>query len=260
MKCMNCGYDNAENAAVCQGCGSALAVDQHSLPKRMLGLLNDDIFMILCILYSVSIGFSLIRGNVSVVSILMAIFLWMVFVNSKNGILNSNSVRYISGTIFASYVIKLVLCCIVAFCGLLLGILTFTMDATRLWNMIDHAVRPFIGAYLGYFTELAKFYLLVISAVLIILAVMSLCFNVFGWRSLHRFVQSIYKSLECGQINLAKCGAAQAWMMVFGILYAVSAVLVLPGGNMVSFIENASLSAVFIMGRVLVRKYFGDLG
>lgn len=259
MKCMNCGYDNAENAGVCQGCGSALAVEQRSLPKRMLGLLNDNIFMILCILYSVSIGFSLVSGNVSVVRILTAIFLWMVFSKSKNGAIPSNSVSYISGTIFASYVIQLVLCCIVGLCGLLLVILTSTMDTTRLWNMIYPGIRPFIGADLGHFTELAKFKLFLISAALILFAVIGLCINVFGWRRIHRFVQSIYKSLERGQINLVRCGAAQVWMMVFGMLYAISAVIVLIWGSLNSFFENACLSAVFIMGRVLVRKYFGDI-
>lgn len=256
---MNCGYENAENARICQGCGSVLAVEQPSMPKRMLGLLNDNLFMILCTLYSVSIGFSLIDGNAPVVRILTAIFLWMVFAKSKNGILNSNSVRNISGTIFASYVIQMILCCLVAFCGLLLGILSCTIDTGRLWDVVDHAVRPFTGAYLAPFAELAKYYLLVISAVLIIFAGTGLCFNVFGWRSIHRFVQSIYKSLECGQINLTRRGAAQRWMLVFGILHAISVVLALARGNMVSFIEDACLSAVFIMGRILVRKYFGDL-
>lgn len=259
MKCMNCGYDNAENAGVCQGCGSILAVEQHSLPKRMLELLNDNIFMILCILYSVSIGFSFVSESFSVVRILMLIFLWMVFSKSKNGAIPSNSVSYISGTIFASYVIRLVLCCIVGLCGLLLAILTFAVDTTRLWNMIDHGIRSFIGADFGLFTELAKFYLLLISAALILFAVIGLCLNVFGWRTIHRFVQSIYKSLERGQINLVRCDAAQTWMMVFGILYAISAVIFLKNGSIASFFDNGCLSAVFIMGRVLVRKYFGDI-
>lgn len=260
MKCSNCGCDNAENARFCQRCGSALAIDRHPLSERMLRLLNDNIFMTLCILYSVSTGFSLISGGVPIVGIIMTTFLWLVFAQRKNGIITPKHLRYISGTIFASYVINWVLCCIVAFCGLFLAVLPFTMNKVELWNIIYPEIDSYINGYFEDFTLITmNFYLLLVSAILIIIAIIGACLNVIGRRSIHRFVQSIYKNLECGQINLVRRGRAQVWMMVFGILNGVSAAIALTGGNMDSFLEEGCLSAVFIMSSVLVNKYFGNL-
>lgn len=260
MMCINCGYDNAENARFCQRCGSVLEYNQCSLSELMLRLLNDNIFMILCILYSVSIGFSLVSGGVPIVGIIMTTFLWLVFAQSKSGIITPKHLRYISGTIFASYVINWVLCGIVAFCGLFLAVLPFTMNKVKLWNIIYPEINSYINGYFEDFNLITmNFYLLLVSAILIIIAIIGACLNVFGKRSMHRFAQSIYKNLECGQINLAKRSATQAWLIVFGTLNAISAALALTGGNMVSFLEEGCLSAVFIMSSVLVNKYFGNL-
>lgn len=259
MKCTNCGYDNIENAIFCQGCGSALASNQQSLSERMLQLSNDNSFMALCILYSVSAGFSLIGGGLPVISILMTIFLWMFFSQSKKGIINPNYIRYISGTIFASYVIKWVLYCLMALCGILLVVLSFTVDATWLWNKLASEIGSYTSGYLKGASFITNFVLLFVSIALIIIAIVSACFNVFGRRKIHRFVQSVYKNLEGAQIYPAKCGAAKTWMMVFGIVNAISAVLALTRAGIISFLEDGCLSAVFFLSSILVSKYFGDL-
>lgn len=259
MKCTNCGYDNIENAKFCQRCGSALAFYRQSLSERMLQLMNDNNFMVLCILYSVSTGLSLIRGSLPIVSILMTIFLWMVFAQGKKGIINSNHIRYISGTIFASYVITWVWCCLVALCGILLIVLSLTVDTTRLWSRLASELGSYMDDYLQGLGFITNFVLIFISIALIIIAIVCACFNVFGRRSIHRFVQSIYKNLECGQIYLVKCSAARIWMIVFGIVNAISAALALARAGIISFLDEGCLAAAFFLGSVLGSKYFGDL-
>lgn len=122
MRCTNCGYNNDGDARFCKSCGFAMSFNQNPLAERILPLLKDDLFMALCILYSISVGFSLISGGMPVTRILMTIFLWLIFSQSRKETIASNYMRCISGTIFASYVIKWILCCIVALCGGLLGI------------------------------------------------------------------------------------------------------------------------------------------
>lgn len=259
MKCTNCGYDNIENARFCQGCGAELPPNRQPLSERLLQLLNDNNFMVLCILFSVSTGFSLIGGGLPVIGILMTIFLWIAFAQSKKGIISPNYIRNISGTIFASYVINWVLCGLMALCGILLIILSATVDMTELWNRLAYELGPYMYDYLEGFGMITNFFLIFVSIALIIIAVVIACFNVFGRRTIHRFVQSIYKNLESGQMYLTKCGAAKTWMMVFGIVNAISAVLALARAGIFSFLEEGCLSAVFFLSSVMVSKYFGDL-
>lgn len=75
MRCMNCGYDNNnENARFCQGCGSDLRFAWNPLANRMSQLLKDELFTALCVLYSISVGLSLISIRISIIGILMTIF------------------------------------------------------------------------------------------------------------------------------------------------------------------------------------------
>lgn len=256
MKCVNCGHDNEENARFCQGCGAALETNRNSLSELMLQLLNDNMFMVLCILLSVSVGFSLITANFSVVNILMTIFLWLVFAQSKEGNSSPKHMRCVSGTIFASYIIQWVLCCIYALTGLFFTVLYF-MSKDRLWEAFYSEFGSYFGKYFGVFNSVADVVLILFSIGLIIMAIVGACLNAFGRRTIHRFAQSLYKNLEYGQANVVKCGAAQAWMIVYGVINALSAALSLSGGNLSTFLEKGCMSTVFIMGSVLVNKYFG---
>ena len=259
MKCLDCGYDNTENARFCERCGSALDFNRNSLSELLFLLLNDNIFMALCILYSVSVGFSVISGNIPIVGVIMTIFLWMVFTQRKNGSSTPNYFRYMSGTIFASYVVNWVFCCIMALSGLLFAILPFVIDTTKLWHMFYSKFHAYIKDYYEVFDLIANFSLLFFAFVFIAIAAVIACLNIFGMRTIHRFAQSIYKNLEYGQINLVKRSAAQTWIFVFGILHAVSAASALTGGSLFSFLNEGCLSAVFILGSILVNKYFGNI-
>ena len=137
--------------------------------------------------------------------------------------------------------------------------MSFTLDTNKLWDMFYSGIDSYISSYFGEGTSITNFYLLFVSAFLIMIAIIGACLNVIGRRSIHRFVQSIYKNLECGQINLVRPSATQAWLIVFGTLNAISAALALTGGNMAFFLGEGCLSAVFIMSSVLVNKYFGNL-
>ena len=64
--------------------------------------------------------------------------------------------------------------------------------------------------------------------------------------------------MEHGKIILTSCGTAQIWLLVFGIINAVLTILDLADGSASSFMAGGCLSAVFIIGYVLVGKYFGD--
>lgn len=258
MRCTKCGYENNGNARFCQGCGSALAYHPAPLTERMLCLFNDSLFLALCILCTVSASLSLLSADVPLIRILMCIFLWLLFSQGKKRITDVNYMRCVSGAIFASYVINWILFCLIALCGMLLAILFFVAGTAGLGNRLYWEILPYIGNYAGIFSSFTSLYLWGISAVLIITAIIGIALNILGRRSIHRFAQSLYKSMEHGQMSLASCSAARTWLLVFGIIHAVLAILDSANGSTSSFMAGGCLSAAFIIGYVLVGKYFKD--
>lgn len=258
MKCMNCGYDNNENAKFCQGCGSDLTSNRSPLSGRMLPLLEDTMFMVLCIVQSVSTLFSLAGGGLPVIGILATVFLWLFFAQGRKGIVHSKHLRCISGTVYASYIIGLVVSCIAAVCGILLVILSFAVDTTGLWDMLYSELGINMNNFGKGLLLTAKFFWVLVFVILVIAAIVNICLTIFGTRSIHRFVQSVYKNLEDGQTEIVKCSAAKTWMMVFGVVNAVLALLSLISGSVSSFLGTGCMAAVYIMGNMLVNKYLDE--
>lgn len=265
MKCLNCGYDNNnEDAHFCQGCGTALKSNLNTWAEQIILLLKDDLFMILCILYSVSTAFSLINlGVFTIIGILMTIFLWMLFAQGRKGIIDSKYMHYISGTIFAAYIVKWIQCVISVLYGVMLVIFSFSIQSGKFWgifdDMFDIDIMPYMDDYFEGLNLITNFYLLLASAAIIVSAIIGMIFNGFGRRAIHRLAQSVYKSLEGGKIYLFRCEAAQNWLMAYGILNAIYAVVSLPRGDVAAFLNGGCWSAAVIIGSILVRKYFADV-
>lgn len=256
MKCTNCDHDNQGGSRFCQNCGTPLPFRQFFLPEQVLLFLKDSLFLAVCILYSVSLGFSFLHGGLPIISILMTIFLWLLYSQGRAGLAAPNYIRCISGTVFAYYVVQWVAYCAFALSGFLLLVLGSFMDTTGLWQAIYPEIRSYLGGYTRFFTSVTTIFLMVFSVVLIMIAIVGICFNIFGMRSIHRFIQSVYQSLASGQTRLIKCDTARIWLMVFGVLRAVSALSGLFTKNMSSFISEGSAAAAMILGSILVGKYF----
>lgn len=264
MKCANCGNENNGHARFCQSCGAPLPFGLNSLTDQLRLFLKDPLFLAVCILYSIHIGFSLISGELPILNILMTIFLWLLFSQGRKGIVASNYIRCISGTVFASYVVRWVIYCAMAFCGVLLLILCFFLDTTRLLDLLYYKlysylgsyISSYIGSYFSIFTTATAFYLLLVSIGVIFVAIGGIVINLLGRRSIHRFVQSIYKGLENGQSPIVKYKAAKAWLLVFGIFNGIGAVSSFTSRSMTDFLAEGCLSAALIIGSLLAGKYF----
>lgn len=253
MRCINCGYDNDENAHFCIKCGSGLAYNQNPLKEIMPRLVKDSLFLVICILYTTGIVFSLINRNMPIIEILMALFLWLLYAQCKKETMASNYMRCISGTIFASYVVRWVVGCLVVIAGCFLVATAIMMESSSQWRMIYSAIWPYIDRYNMFDGAYADMFLVLFSFALIFGAIIALAVNAAGLRSIHRFAQSIYKSFEDGKCNLVKCGAARTWLMVFGVFDALSA---LRSREVFSLFAEGCMAAALIISSVLVKKYF----
>lgn len=264
MKCYNCGCESPEDFAFCPKCGAPRSsepqwggdVMQPSQPpqavQRVLTSLKDSLFLVFCILFTVGTAAPIINGGFSVINILLTIFLWITYAKAQSGVASRENLRCISGTVFASYVIGYVAAGGLALGGLAMmalgksasAILAEIMAYTGvdLYDVISGGFASFFASFLG--------------IVCIIVAVVLALFNYFGIRSIHRFVQSVYRGLDDAGIQPVKVNAAGAWLLVLGIFYGIDTVSSLFNGNMVSFVIAGSLSAAYIIGYVMVKRYY----
>ncbi len=254
MRCINCGYENDENAHFCIKCGSGLAYNRNPLEGIMTQLVKDSIFTVMCILYTAGIVFLLISRELPIIKILMAIFLWLLYAQCKNGIVDSKYMRCISGTIFASCVVRCVLGCLLVAFGFFLVAVAAMMETSSQWREFYFIISPYIDRY-NRIDSIGRGYeyqfLAIMAVVLIMAAIIFIIINVAGMRSIHRLAKSLYKSLNDGKWNIV-CGSARTWLMVFGVFTGYAAIM---SGEVFSFFGGGCVAAALILGSVLVKKY-----
>lgn len=252
MRCINCGYENDGNAHFCVNCGSNLAYNRNPLKEIMTRLLNDSLFVVMCILYTAGIAFSLISRDLPIIKILMAIFLWLLYAQCKKGNVESKYMRCISGTILASCVVRCILGCLLVAFGFFMVAVAAMMETSSQWREIYFIISPYIHRYSRIGGNYAYQFLAITAVVIILAAIIFTVINVAGMRSIHSLAKSLYKSFDDEKLNIV-CGSARIWLMTFGVFTGCSA---LTSGGVFSLFGGGCLAAALILGSVLVKKYF----
>ncbi len=252
MRCINCGYENDENAHFCIKCGSSLAYNRNPLEGIMTQLVKDSLFTVMCILYTAGVVLLLISRELPIIKILMVIFLWLLSAQCKNGIVDSKYMRCISGTIFASCVVRCILGGLLVVFGFFLVAVAAMMETSSQWRKFYYIISPYIDRYSRIGGDYAYQFLAIMAVMLIMAAIIFTIINVAGIRSIHRLAKSLYKSLDEGKWNIV-CGSARTWLMVFGVFTGYGA---LTSGGVFSLFGGGCVAAALILGSVLVKKYF----
>lgn len=270
MKCTNCGFEREEDFVFCPSCGSkagetadtsaeitADTAAAESFTEKVHKMLSSSMFLCICILESVYTAFSLASKNIPIINILMTIFLWLLFSSAKKGFADHGKMRNISGTVFASYVIYWVVSGLLILLGLISAFaVSYLASVPELTNSLADFINRQFGNYGNLAASLLSLSTVVIAVVFIIAAAFIIIFNCIGIRSIHKFLQSLYKSVEAGTPSLVKCKAASGWLMTFGVFAGISALSSLP--SFTSFVASGSLSATLIISSVLIKKTFAE--
>lgn len=280
MKCNNCGYENPQGTGFCANCGSKLPDEQYNanaytapaaqpdiyvsqtavnpVSNHIFAVLKDKLFLAICILMSASAGLSLLTGNLSVIDILITVFLWLVYAQSTKNIVDAKQMRCVSGALYASYILYWVMFGIMAAAMVTLTI-AIAFIGSNIGAFSDIAPSIVYGEeYYGFFEILSSLSAGWIIAILLIITVIVLAVILvfcFYSRDIHRFVKSVYKSVEMGNFCFVKCGAVGNWLMVIGIINGLSAVSNI-SSSVSAFLSGGALAAAEIIGSVLVKKYF----
>ncbi len=259
MKCVNCGFESQENFAFCPNC-SAPAVQEAQIVNPaenvILGALKDKLFLVICILMSVTTVLSFAGGGVPVLNILFTVFLWLTYAQATKNIADPKHIRGLSGTVYANYVINYVGCGLMFVCGILCA-LVFGVLAGNI--EVYGALMEELGSFDEFTQNIIAIILSmsgwVIMAVFAVVGVAILLFNIFAIGKIHRFTKSVYKSLEQCTLNIEKANAAKNWLLVFGIFGAVSAASALMSGNIIGAVSSGCTAVAEILSYVLIGKY-----
>ncbi len=258
MKCLSCGIDFEKSYDTCPNCGAPMnrATTINPVKEWMLTLFKDKLFLVLCILLSVSCGAQLINGAFPLLEGLITAFLWVVFAQAKKDIASSKHLRVVSGVVFANYVIMYVLAGIVALLGGLMALVcSMASDNSDLMNELlssigtidgipNEAMKAFISASGGIMFVL----FLVIAIVLVVI-------NLLSMRPMHQLAKSVYQSIDQGVWDLKKVGAAKGWLWVFGVFAGLSALGSLTDGNVIAALAEGALAAAQIIAALLIGRY-----
>lgn len=284
MKCDKCSYESERDFAFCPNCGSPATKEEpvsspqpdvvyssvnasdtavntgNSVLNRFSSMFKDNLFLVICILMSASCGLALINVSFPVIAIIITVFLWMIFAQAKNGIVEAKYMRYISGAVFADYIVTWVLCGLVAFLGIMCFMLFAALGSDPdVVSALMSALRQVPGMTPALMSAMNSSIIVIAIIILfscVIGAAAAALLNIFGIRTIHRFVKSAYQSVDAGQLMVYKVRAAKTWILVFGILEAVSAAFSIT--NFSAFLANGCGAAATIIGSVLIGKYFSD--
>lgn len=230
---------------------------------RFNSVFSDVLFLIVCILVSVSTLFSSIVvstnawGQTSasfspdVFGILFTIFLWMTYSSAKKGNINIKSLRSTSGTTFAMYIVVWVAVGLFGVCGILLLVAGNAVGGELMSGLVDEMGSDAAILYeLGLGSAGAAFTL--IALIVLLAAGILTVYNIFFYGALHKFAKSLYTSAQNGFENIQKANACGIWLLVIGILNAITSF----GGGFTGFIAGAAQAATYIILFVWIRKHF----
>lgn len=265
MKCLKCGFETGSDFGFCPQCGQPLTapvpenpemptVIENPAAKRVLGFIKDKLFLIVATLISIATLLSFSGGGVPLLNILLTVFIWLLYSKGAKNKVESAQIKNISGMVYASYIITNVLVGILAVCGLIFA------GAMALIQHNSEAIDEFKTAFTdasGLSQQIAENILSIPGIwIIIIFAVVCaviLIFNIAGLRNIHKFIKSVYMSVDMGQGNYHKPNTARAWLLAFGILEVVSGVA---SKDVKSIISGGCFGAAMIITSILIEKHF----
>lgn len=255
MKCTKCGFESELDHPVCPQCQAEIRPNPAA--QKILRALRDPLFLVICILMSISCAVSLAADALPLISILITVFLWLTYAQSRKEIADAKHLRCISGAVYANYVITYVVAGLIVIVGIIFTV-AFGLIAGNpdfLETFFSELIDVDFAAYSQALTLIPSGIILV---VFVFIAAILVVINIFALRYIHRFAQSVYQSIEAGVLSLKHVTTTKVWMFIIGGLSAVSCLSNLANDAFEAFLSSASSGAICILAGLLIHKYFSD--
>ncbi len=257
MKCPFCNYEDENHFTSCPRCGLTQKHEKKEDGKSpVLSALRDNMFLVMCILVSASCLASLSFGGLPLISILLTVFLWLVFAASRHGVADAEHLRSVSGTIYADYVLTSVLFWLNIVLAVIMVVLWlfFPYILTQLGETLDALPLYDIAGLMG----LVSSRVIVMTVISTAFDIVLLLLSVLGLRRIHRFVRSLYKSLKSDDSQIEFATDASKWFIALAVVNAVSAARSMLGLDVWGFAADGCIAAAMIVASLLIRKYLAE--
>ena len=279
MRCNHCGYENNDNFTFCPQCSKETeqqcatenstvsdAIAGTEMPQftvnpaaeHVLKALKDKLFLTICILFTVSTALTVFSGSFNVINILLTIFLWLTYSQAQKDNADAEHLRFISGTVYALYVIFFVAAVLFVLCGLIFIFIggAFSYNTASLNEIFSEMNITLNISGIPLDLLPTHYYVVLFGVIFIIGGLITTILNILGIGSIHKFIRSVYRSINAGQILVEKNVAAQKWLMVFGILEAIECISSLSNQTSLALYSGIAMASALIVCSVLVKKHF----
>lgn len=272
MKCSYCGYESPTDYQYCPQCGTVIEkkdTDFSPPPQpeftyetptpqpehKIVTALKDTLFLAVCILVSVCCGLSVLSGGLPIIRIFLAVYMWVAYAQTKNNTLNPNHIRNISGTVYASYILNNVLAVFVIIGGFGFSFaMSYIMSNQEMLDLFYQELEAVGGSQIvSIFSKVLVNFAGLIGIAMSVIGIILIVINIIGRKSIHNFVKSIYLNMGMPTEQIQKASNAHVWLIVFGILNALSA---FSSENTMLLLSEGAFSAALIITAILVKKYF----
>lgn len=257
MFCPYCGNSYNDGERFCSRCGREIGTPPEGIggmggasfggngvEKVCIAAFKDPLFLIMCILTTVCVL------SFNVITLLFAIFMWLVFAKARSNSCDVDNMRRISGTAYAMVVLNWVLVGLLCLMAVIFIALGRSDVFERLADMLED--NDYIGGI--FLTILASDISYLFSIILFVAAGILALLNCLVYIPVHRMAKAMYTGVQSGVLpcDLIRRGATV--MLVIGILNGISAVMTYV--NVRSMLLSGCGAVVWILGYVLVKKYF----
>ena len=271
MFCPNCGSQMMDGTIFCTNCGSPMTPRSMIVRgNRVITALQDPLFLVICILWSISTLVQLTNGFFNVIPVLLTIFLWLVFAKARRGETPQNQLRCISGVVYAQYIIVYVLAGVMLLAGILCLVFATAFPGRGgmlLPDLGEFALKYLPEQFWDTFDVLGVAFFVGFGIGLILAAAAYVVINILSYRRIHRFAKSVYENAY-SDVPLLDARVARIWLMIFGIISAAQIpnsllVMVISGveygsasTGFVSLLASGCSAAVSILASILIKKHY----
>jgi hypothetical protein len=249
----------AANQAAPTGVQSPLAPDYatqsiNPLLAKTDSLIKDNLFLAVCILQSVATAVPLFGDfkSFNILTLLITIFLWIIFADSKKGELpNPSRIRVISGVLCAY---KILLYVAAGLCALLGVICFFSASAFIKYFTDAFSESAEITTDLDKILSVGGW---VIGIAFLFVAVFIAVLTYFSYAKMHGFVRSCYTNIQNGYNSLDNRNVTSIWLIIFAVLLGIGALGSL-AESPITAVVNGVNCATCILSYILLKKYYSQ--
>lgn len=258
MKCNEYGYESSEQFVYCPHCSAPTQgppVSENTAATTVLAMLQDKLFLFLCIAVAASCILSISAGGLPLLHILITVFLWLAYADAQKGTVNTEHLRSVSGTVYAQYVINHVLAVLILVMGVLFAVLFHSVaDLATVRQSLLEVIADFgLAIDLNAILALSGTVVLIAFA---LVAVLIEVFNILSLGKIHRFLKSLYTGVRAGKLELKSLSGARVWLLILGICSGLGMLDMLT--DPFAALSSAASCATCILAWILIGKHLTD--